>query len=125
MSQATPTSSEKKEYMHSFVPDSPFMCTVHTQMCAHAKDSISICHKRVGLTAGGMETQKHCTQGKKKKLGSTILWLFAFPRESSPNVLFIALGQGRYQIKSNLLSPPHLINFQVGCPDQVLLVLGP
>ena len=29
-------------------------------MCAHVKDPISICRKRVGLTAGGMVTQKYC-----------------------------------------------------------------
>ena len=28
-----------------------------------AKDPISICRKRISLTAGGMETQKHCIQG--------------------------------------------------------------
>ena len=33
------------------------------QMCAHVKDPISIYRtKRVGLTAGGMSTRKHCTQ---------------------------------------------------------------
>ena len=52
------------------------------QICAHVKDQISICRKRVGHTAGGnMETQKHCTQGEKN------LWLLAFLRESSPNFL--------------------------------------
>ena len=38
----------------------PFVCTVNTQMCAHVKDPISICQKRVSLTAGGMVTQKYC-----------------------------------------------------------------
>ena len=38
-------------------------------MCAHVKDPISICCKRVGLTAGGMETRKHCRNGEKKELG--------------------------------------------------------
>ena len=40
------------------------MCTARTQICAHVKDPMSIGRKRVDLTAGGMETQKHCTQGK-------------------------------------------------------------
>ena len=44
-----------------FVPDHHFVCTAHTQICAHFKDPVSICHKRVGLTAGGMVTQKYCT----------------------------------------------------------------
>ena len=57
-----------------FVPDPSFVCTTRTQMCAHVKDLISICRKRVGITAGGMETRKHYTQGK--KLGSAVLhWL--------------------------------------------------
>ena len=41
----------------------PFVCAARTQICVHVKDPISICRKRVGLTAGGMETRKHCTQG--------------------------------------------------------------
>ena len=38
----------------------PFVCTARTQKCAHVKDPISICCKRVGLTAGGMVTHKYC-----------------------------------------------------------------
>ena len=34
----------------------------HPQICAHVKDFISICRKRVGLIDGGMETRKHCIQ---------------------------------------------------------------
>ena len=50
-----------------FVPDPPFVCTAHPQICAHLhfKDPVSICDKRVFLTAGGMETRKHDTQGEK------------------------------------------------------------
>ena len=41
------------------VPDRPhFVCTAHTQMCTHVKDPISICRKRVGITAVGMENTK-------------------------------------------------------------------
>ena len=29
---------------------SSFVCTAHTQICAHVKDPTSICHKRVGLS---------------------------------------------------------------------------
>ena len=55
-------------------------------MSVHVKEPISICRKRVVLTAGGMETQKHCTQGEKnkKQLGSAILWLLAFPGGKQP-----------------------------------------
>ena len=35
-----------------------FLCSAHTQKCAHEKDPISICHKRVGITVGGMVTHK-------------------------------------------------------------------
>ena len=49
-----------------FVPGPLFVCTARTQMCAHVEDPISICRKRVGLTADGMETRQHCTQGKRK-----------------------------------------------------------
>ena len=58
------------------------MCTTRTQICAHIKDPISICRKRIGLTAGGMETRKHCTQGKEEKSWLAlydVLWLLAFP----------------------------------------------
>ena len=67
------------------------------------KDPVSICRTRAGLTAGGMETRKHCMQEGKKKLGSAVLWLLAFPDGSSPNVPCIALGQDSYVIQSNLI----------------------
>ena len=36
--------------------------------CAHVKDLIiHLSYKKVCLTAGGMETRKHSTQGKKEK----------------------------------------------------------
>ena len=31
-----------------------------TLICAQAKDPVSVCCKRVGLTAGGMVTEKYC-----------------------------------------------------------------
>ena len=45
-----------------------------------------------------------CAQGK-KNLGIAVLWLLAFPEESSTNFLCISLGQESYQIKnkSNLV----------------------
>ena len=66
------------------------------------KAPISICHQRVGNTASGMETRKHCAQGRKKpsKLGSTAQWLLAFPRGNSPNFRCITMGVGQ---ESNLL----------------------
>ena len=42
------------------LPFPPFMCAARTQICVHVKDPISICRQRVGLTAGGMVTQKQC-----------------------------------------------------------------
>ena len=41
------------------------VCTARTQMCAHVKDPISIYRTRVGLTASGMNSRKHCTQHRK------------------------------------------------------------
>ena len=35
-------------------------------LCVYGKDLISICRKRGGLTAGDMESQKHCTQVNNK-----------------------------------------------------------
>ena len=50
--------------------------------CAHV-NPISVCRKRVGLTAGSMKSWKHCThekgKRKEKKMGSAVLWLLAFP----------------------------------------------
>ena len=40
----------------------PFVCMGCTQLWVHVKDPISICRKRVGLTAGGTQTWIHCTQ---------------------------------------------------------------
>ena len=55
-----------------------------TQICANVKDPMYICLKRVGITAGGMETQKHCAKGHThKKLGSAVQWLLAFPRKAA------------------------------------------
>ena len=74
----------------------PFVCAARTQICAHVNDPISICRKRVGLTAGGMETRKHCTQKKKKRWVAP--WLLAFPGENSANFPCMALGQEHYLV---------------------------
>ena len=88
-------------------PCPPFVCAARTQICVHVKHPISICRKRVGITAGGMETRKYCTEGEgmagggggggggrdRNMLGSAVLWLLAFPEESSPNFQCIALEQ--------------------------------
>ena len=79
-------------------------------MCAHVKDPISICRKRVGITADGVETRKDCThdislielvfnaqstakviiiRGKKQKtklVSATVLWLLAFPHGKQPEI---------------------------------------
>ena len=76
------------------------MSTARTHIRAIVKHPLSICRKRVGLTAGDMETPKHFTQENIlfKKLGSAVLWLLTFPEESSQNFLCIALGQESYPI---------------------------
>ena len=68
------------------------------------KDLISICRKRVGLTASGMETRKHCTHGEKKQGGGGLLgdrrtMAARFPLGKQPaNFPCITLGQDSYQI---------------------------
>ena len=48
--------SEVNSYVDLFLLDPP-SCVQHApKICAHVKDPISSCCKRVGLTAGGMET---------------------------------------------------------------------
>ena len=59
--------SESTLVQTCFVPDPPFVCTARIKTCAHVKDPILICRKRVGLKAVGIETRKHCTQEKQKK----------------------------------------------------------
>ena len=61
----------------------------HPNLC-DVKDAISICRKIVGIAAGGMETGKLRTQGK-KKLGNAGLWLLDFHWESILNFSCIAL----------------------------------
>ena len=46
---------------------SPFVCTVRTQICAHVKDPISVCRKRVGIAAGGMHGHAQNTARTRKK----------------------------------------------------------
>ena len=41
------------------VPYPHFVCTARAQIGVHVKDPISNFHKRVGLPAGGMVTQKY------------------------------------------------------------------
>ena len=62
------------------------MCTARTDLCAHVKDPISICRKRLGLTACGMVTQLwiHLTSNE-LILGSATLSQLAFLGESGPN----------------------------------------
>ena len=66
----------------------------------HVKDYYIPYRSVVKEQADGMEPQKHCTKGEKKQ-GSTVLWLLAFPRESSPNCP--ALHWDKEVIKSNLI----------------------
>ena len=77
------------------------MCTtVRSQMCAHAKDPISVCRKRAGLTAqwyGSTETP-HRGEENKSDLGSCTLAAY-FPRAKKPQI-FCAL---HWDKKSNLV----------------------
>ena len=41
-------------------PPSPFVCTARIQICARVEAPVCTCRKRLGLTAGGMETRNHC-----------------------------------------------------------------
>ena len=70
-----------------FVPD-PLSCIQYEpKFVCTLKIPYPSVIKRVGITAGAMETPKHCsvcTQEKKKKLGSAILWLLAFPWGKQP-----------------------------------------
>ena len=88
-------------------PPLPFVCTAGTQMCAHVKDPISICRKRVDLTAGGMKTRKLHT-GKISWVARE-LWQLAFPGESSPNCPCIAFGQEHKTKVYPLKTPQWLI----------------
>ena len=49
-------------------PDPPYpsLCTARTHMCAHVKDPISICRKRVGLIVGGMTKHENTDTGENK-----------------------------------------------------------
>ena len=70
------------------VPD-PTSCARHVaKVCAHVKDPISICRKRVG----GMENTKTLHTGVKEKLGSAVLWLFAFPGGKQPEFTMHCIG---------------------------------
>ena len=65
----------------------------HAYECTHVKDPVV--HVKVQWIR---ETRKHCTQEKNTpKLGSAVLWLLAFPGESSQNFPCIALGQENYR----------------------------
>ena len=78
------------------------VCTFRIHMCAHVKDPISICLQSVGLTAGGVQTRTHCTQGGAR-------WVALYygcslsPGERSPNSPCIALGQGSDLLQSNII----------------------
>ena len=62
-----------------FVPEPPFVCTACTQIRAHVIDPISICPKRVGLTAGRFWKHENTAHRGGKKLVSAEVWLLAFP----------------------------------------------
>ena len=45
------------------------MCTARIQIIPHVKNIISVCRKRVGLTAGGVETQTTLYTHRGEKCG--------------------------------------------------------
>ena len=75
-----------------FVPDPPppFVCTALIHICMHVKDPVSKWKNRPHSQWYGNMKALHTG---KKNLGSAILCLLAFPRESSLNFPCIALGQ--------------------------------
>ena len=74
-------------------------------MYAHVRDPTSIYRKRVGLTAGGMDTRKQCIQDFFfNNLVSVVLRLLVFPEESILHVPCVALEQESYRIYYNLLT---------------------
>ena len=83
------------ESANFFVPDPPSPYGTPPNLCGTAvKLKISAGYypsgrERVGLKSrwyGNMKTLRTQDRGKKvKKLGSTVLWLLAFPREKTPN----------------------------------------
>ena len=80
---------------------------------AHVKDPVSICRKRVGITAGGMETRKHCTHkvggggggGDAGELGSAALWLLVFTPGKASRIV-CAKHWDEKVIQSNLMCVP-------------------
>ena len=68
----------------------PFVCTACTQMCAHVQDPISIYRKRVGLTDGGTEAPKHCTQESKTWVARTMA--ARFPQGKQPKFSVPCIG---------------------------------
>ena len=87
-----------------YLPPLPPSCLQHTHnFCAHVKDPIFICRKRVGLTAGGMQDTKTRTTGKQKEkswVARAVIWLLTFLRKSSLNFPpCIALGRDSHLIK--------------------------
>ena len=70
-----------------FVPDPP-SCVRH----AHVKDPISICCKRVVLTAGGMENRKHRTRGKE----SCVAPYYGFSLSPGQPEFFVLCHLGNY-----------------------------
>ena len=99
------------------------MHAARTQICAHVKDHISICRKRVGLTAGGMDARKRCTHERKK----------AFSRGKQPEFPVHCIGTRKLSNiiqsnrKSNLLNGlnQNLFTNRFGCLTSVRHVFSP
>ena len=77
-----------------------FMCMACTQICAHVKIPYHPSVVKLKEFGSQLVVWKHENTAHRtgKKLGSTLLWLLAFPGESSSTFPCIALGQDSYLI---------------------------
>ena len=78
------------QFFFSFESTLVQTCLCLTSLCVYGMHpnlcTLNIPYPSI-IKAGGLETWKHCTHAKKKKekkMGSIVVWLLTFPRESSP-----------------------------------------
>ena len=70
----------KENKRNLFVPGRPpFVCTPRTHMCAHVKDPIAICRKRVGLSRWLWKHENTAHGVMKSSVAPYYGWLLAFP----------------------------------------------
>ena len=102
-----------------------FVSTTSTNMCAHVKDPVSICCKRVGLTSGGRKTRKRYTREKKtKREWRCVLWPLAISGGKQPELnqsisyFFVCSHQGdiRQTNKHTQKEEKQSVDFRVQLP---------